>query len=722
MQEIIHGKIEKIIFRNNESYYTIATFNSDENGVITVVGNLYQISAGDKLELTGSFYHHPNYGEQFKIQSYKTYLPDTIGGIESYLASTLLKGIGHQLAKRIVDKFGTETFNILDYKIVEIKTIPGIGKKRFEFISKTWNRLKDSREAIIYLQNLGLSINSALKIYKEFGSKTKNKIEQNPYALINLIDGIGFITADRIAYHAGFEEDSIERIKAATVYQLLLLANNGNACYPQNKLIGLVSKMLKMDIDKIEEAIYALEKERSIKIESVTDNNFSMNEFVYIYSLYLIEKSISKILLNLHNARKNSIRINDKLIPETVKKQKFELSNEQINALQAVLENKITVITGGPGTGKTTIIKTIIDIFESQELKVSLCAPTGRAAKRISQTTRRTAKTIHRLLEYNPMEGLFNKNSENPLNTNLVIVDEASMIDMNLFYNLLDALPENCYLLLVGDVNQIPPIGPGNILRDIIDSGKIKTIIFNKIYRQAEGSEIILNAHRINKGEFPLVSNQKEDDFFFLKYFSENDALNEIVKLCTKILPGKLSYDPLNDVQVISPMYKGKVGVDNLNSRLQAAINPNGEEIKILSNKFRVGDKVMQIRNNYEKDIFNGDIGKIVNYDKGKRIVYINFDGKLLKYEFTEMEEITLAYAISVHKSQGSEYSVVIIPIFRSHSIMLQRNLLYTAVTRGKEKVYLIGDEQAISKALRNTKSEERNTLLKERLQLVVKV
>jgi len=721
MQEIIHGKIEKIIFQNKESHYTIATFNSDENGVITIVGNLYQISSGDKLELTGSFYHHPIYGDQFKIESYKTYLPDTIEEIESYLASTLLKGIGHKLAKRIVDRFGTETFNILDNNIEEIKSIPGIGKKRFEFISKTWNQLKDSRETILYLQNLDLSINSALKIYKELGSETISKIEQNPYALINLIDGIGFITADRIAYHVGFEEDSIERIKAATIYQLFQLANNGNACYPQNKLIRLVSKMLRMDISKIEEALYALEEENSIKIESVVDENFSRNEFVYIYSLYSIEKSISERLLNLHNAQKNSIRINDKLISETVKKQKFELSREQINALKAVLENKITVITGGPGTGKTTIIKTIIDVFENQELKVSLCAPTGRAAKRISQTTHRSAKTIHRLLEYNPMEGLFSKNSENPLNTDLVIVDEASMIDMNLFYNLLDALRDNCYLLLVGDVNQIPPIGPGNILRDIINSGEIKTIIFNKIYRQAEGSEIILNAHRINNGEFPIVSNQKEDDFFFLKYFSENDALNEIIKLCTKILPGKLSYNPFKDVQVISPMYKGKVGVDNLNSALQRALNPDGEEIKLLSKKFRVGDKVMQIRNNYEKDIYNGDIGEIVNYDKSERIIYINFDGKLLKYEFPEMEEITLAYAISVHKSQGSEYSVVIVPIFRSHSIMLQRNLLYTAVTRGKEKVYLIGDEQAIHRALRNTKSEERNTLLKERLQQIIK-
>ena len=462
--------------------------------------------------------------------------------------------------------------------------------------------------------------------------------------------------ADRIAYHVGFEEDSIERIKAAIIYQLFQLANNGNACYPQNKLIRSVSEMLGMDVSKIEEALCILEKEKTIKIESVADEDFSRNDFVYIYSLFIIEKSIGKKLLALHYAKKDSIQISDKLISETVKKQKFELSSEQINALKAVLENKIAVITGGPGTGKTTIIKTIIDIFESQELKVSLCAPTGRAAKRISQTTHREAKTIHRLLEYNPMEGLFSKNSENTLNTNLVIVDEASMIDMNLFYNLLDALPDNCYLLLVGDVNQIPPIGPGNILRDIIDSGEIKTIVFNKIYRQAEGSEIILNAHKINNGEFPIASNKKEDDFFFLKYFSENNALNEIIKLCTKILPGKLSYNPFKDVQVISPMYKGKVGVDNLNNSLQRMLNPDGEEIKILSNKFRVGDKVMQIRNNYEKDIFNGDIGEIVNYDKGEQIVYINFDGKLLKYEFSDMEEITLAYAISVHKSQGSEY------------------------------------------------------------------
>ncbi len=714
MTEQLEGKIFKIIFRNEENHYTIALVKTPDKQTFTVVGNLYQIGVGDNVKFTGNFYEHPVYGKQFKVESYEVILPETEDEIEKYLESVLLKGIGPQLAKAIVEKFGQDTFNILDNRIDELKKIKGIGKKRFELISNAWNEIKDSREIIFALQKLGLPVNTALKVYNRFGKETLDIIEQNPYSVASEIEGIGFLTADKIAYKLGLSADSQIRIEAAVLYKLTLLANDGHSFYPIHDLVKEVFSMLKVDTELIYDAVYSLEETGDVYIER---EFLTGGEYVYAFPLYFTETQIALKLTGIINSPPFNIENTGKdELERIITSQRYELTDEQADALNSAIENKLLVITGGPGTGKTFVIKTLIDYFNLNEIKTSLCAPTGRAAKRLAESTGQEAKTIHRLLEYSPLENRFVINSENPLDTDIVIVDEASMIDQYLFHSLLEGLPEHAGLILVGDVDQIPPIGPGNILRDIIDSNVIKTIKLTKIHRQEIGSGIIVNAHRINNGQFPENKNSNDDFTLFLSS-SENEVLNKIIELCSKILPQNFKYDPLKDIQVISPMYKGKIGIDNLNQKLQEVLNPGSEKIDLLGKKFRVGDKVMQTRNNYDKEIFNGDIGMIYNYDRSEQTVMINFEGRLIEYTSTDLDEISLAYAISIHKSQGSEYPVVLIPILKSHSIMLQRNLIYTAATRGKEKVYLMGDKFAIEKAIRTNRAIKRNTLLKERLQ-----
>ncbi len=719
MTEELQGSITKIIFRNNENHYTIASVKTKDKGQMTVVGYFYNINEGDNLKFTGSFYEHPKYGNQFKVDNYEVIMPETENEIEKYLESTLLNGIGPQLAKAIVDRFGQDTFNVLDNRIEELKQIKGIGKKRFESIKKAWNEIKDSRETIFYLQKLGLTVNTALKIYQRFGKETVDIIQQNPYLVAKEIDGIGFLTADKIAYKIGISEDSQVRIEAAVLYKLYLLSNEGHSFFPKSDLVKEVSGMLRLNPELISDALYSLEQNGEIHIERDFNlNNSESEEYVYLYSLYLTETEIANKLLGIKNSPLflPDGQSNNVLLDEIFSSQQYELTEEQKDALRSATENKILIITGGPGTGKTFIVKTLIDYYNSNGFKTALCAPTGRAAKRLSESTGQEAKTIHRLLEYNPLEMRFAVNSENPLDTDVVIVDEASMIDQSLFFNLLDGMPEHAGLILVGDVDQIPPIGPGNILRDIIDSGIFKTIQLTKIHRQEIGSGIILNAHRINNGKFPVVENTNGDFSLFINS-SETEVVNKIIELCSKTLPKEFGYNPFTDIQVISPMYKGNTGIDNLNLKLQNILNPDAQTVELLGKKFKVGDKVMQTKNNYEKDVFNGDIGMIYNYDRIEQTVIINFDGRLVEYTSGELDEISLAYAISIHKSQGSEYPVVIVPILKSHSRMLQRNLLYTAVTRGKERVYLLGDKFAIEKAIRTNRAIKRNTLLKERLQ-----
>ncbi len=717
MSEELQGTITKFIYRNPDNHYTIALVKTENQGTITVVGNLYNVNIGDKLKATGSFYTHHIYGRQFKIGSYEIIMPETENEIEKYLESTILKGIGPQLAKAIVEKYGQDTFEVLDNRIEELKKIKGIGKKRFGQIKEAWEKIKDSREVIFSLQKLGLPVNTALKIYQTFGKKTLDIIERNPYLIAKEIDGIGFLTADKIAYNLGIAEDSQVRIEAAVIYKLYLLSNEGHSFYPQNNLIREVSSMIRVNPDLVFDAIISLERKGEIYIErDLVYDKMDDIECVYSYPLYFTEIQIAQKLIEIKHSPVFTTSTNGhSLLDDIFESQRHELTDEQKDALHSATENKILVITGGPGTGKTFIVKTLIDYYKRNEYKTSLCAPTGRAAKRLSESTGEEAKTIHRLLEYNPLEMKFTINGENPLNTDVVIVDEASMIDQTLFFALLDALPEHAGIILVGDVDQIPPIGPGNILRDIIGSDIFKTIQLTKIHRQEIGSGIIVNAHRINNGKFPEMTDTKNDFTLFLTS-SENEIVNKIIELCSDILPRKYNYDPFTDIQVISPMYKGKTGIDNLNIKLQNVLNPGSQPVELLGKKFRVGDKVMQTKNNYDKEVFNGDIGMIYNYDPSRQKVSINFEGKLIEYSSSELDEISLAYAISIHKSQGSEYPVVIIPIMNSHSRMLQRNLIYTAVTRGKERVYLLGDKYAIEKAVRTNRSVKRFTLLKERL------
>ncbi len=718
MEEIIKCKIHSILFQNTETGYTVARAFLDEKHLFTITGIFHSLYENDMIKIKGNWVTHPKYGEQFAVNFYETLLPDNENEIERFLSSRILKGIGKTLGKRIVEKFGDDTFKILDSNMERLLEVNGIGKSKLKKISSSWAEHREAKDNIIFLQGIGVGITKAMKIYKMYGKDTIAIIKENPYKLADDIHGIGFLNADKIAHNLGLAEDSNYRIEAAVLYQLQLLTNEGHVFYPRNKLINKCSTLIYQDRDLIYDAVNRLEKREKIFIESSFKINFDDSDYpVYSANLYKAEVGISEYLKTFHSASLNfNVPNLNEVIKKISKSLNISFAEKQFEAVQASFQNKLLIITGGPGTGKTTIINTILKIYQKLNKKVILAAPTGRAAKRMAEATDYEAQTIHRLLEYNPIYKYFNRNGDNPLETDLIILDEVSMIDTLLFFHFLQAIPPEASLILVGDVDQLPSVGAGNVLKDLIGSRILPTIRLKKIFRQTEKSSIITNAHRVNMGNMPIVTNEETSDFFFARIKNPKNILERVVNLCKDGISSKFNFDPFSDIQVIAPMYKGTVGITNLNSKLQETLNPNGKEIKIGSGNFRVGDKVMQVKNNYEKDIYNGDIGRIESYDKSKRSIIVNFDEHIVSYESSESDELVLAYAISVHKSQGSEYPVIIMPIIKEHYRLLQRNLIYTAISRGKRLVILLGDEQALAFAVKNNKSQKRFTLLETRL------
>jgi len=716
----LQGQIERITYTNDENGFTIAKVKVyGQRDLVTIVGNLMDPTPGEIIKMRGEWANHPKYGEQFKVVYYKCMVPASVYGIQKYLGSGLIKGIGPIMAGRIVEKFGKETLDVIDTDVGKLTGVEGIGTKRIEMIKRAWAEQKEIREVMVFLQSHGVSSGYATKIFRQYGTQSIAVVKENPYRLATDIFGIGFLTADRIAEKLGFDKDSELRAQAGVLYVLHQLADEGHVYYPYGPLIKECQEILQVDRELIVRALETAASDKRIFIEELTEQFGEKSKAVYLAKFHLSEATIAARLRRLIAVPKPMRKIDkDKAIEWVQKQLSINLAKKQLQAIRCAIENKVMVITGGPGTGKTTIINAILRIFAKLRVKIMLAAPTGRAAKRMSETTGHEAKTIHRMLEYSIQKGGFQKNDENPLDCDLLVVDEASMIDTILMYHLLKALPPEATFILVGDVNQLPSVGAGNVLKDIISSGAVPVVELNEIFRQAKESLIIINAHKINNGLLPSLtpSRQKMGDFYFIEQQDPEEVLKRILELTRERIPKRFGFDPVNDIQVLTPMHKGTVGAGNLNMELQKALNPGEEGVTRGNRNFRINDKVMQIRNNYDKEVFNGDIGRITRVDQDDQVVIISFDGRDVPYDFTDLDEIVLAYAVSVHKSQGSEYPAVIMPILTQHYVLLQRNLIYTAVTRGRNLVVIVGTKRALALGVKNDKTKRRYTYLSYRL------
>ncbi|MBN2245995.1 MAG: ATP-dependent RecD-like DNA helicase, partial [Candidatus Aminicenantes bacterium] len=686
----LSGTVESIVFYNPDNGYTVCRFLTENGELLTIVGNFPPISPGESMKIKGKWELNPKFGRQLHVENYIPVLPTSIIGIEKFLSSGMIKGIGPVLAKRIIRKFGEETMDILSRSPEKMRQVEGVGSAKLKEIKSSWNEHKDIRDLIIFLQEHNISTNLATKIYKFYGDRSYHVLNTNPYQACHDIWGIGFKTADQIALKLGMSPTSPERIRAYILYLLEKDNEQGHVFSFQNELEKICQKDLEIQEDEVKAALKVLTNKHLIRTEEVGSDTA-----VYLPFFYEAQKEVAASVTSLSKFPVESPKFDiNKAIAKVEGECGVCFSNAQKLAIKAAFYRKILVITGGPGTGKTTIIRAVKDIFEKQGKEILLSAPTGRAAKRLSEATNKEAKTIHRTLEYNPKTGTFRKGKENPLRGEALIVDEFSMVDLPLMFNLLKAVPPWMRLIIVGDKDQLPSVGPGNLLEDIIESGVVEVIRLDQIFRQEKDSLIIVNAHRVNRGEslkFP-VKGDKDSDFYFIPSEDEQKVFSTIINLCSRNIPQKFGMPPLSpEIQVISPMYRGMVGVDNLNRELQAKLNPGRDGLKLGNREIRVNDKVMQIRNNYNKEIFNGDIGIVKDINKQSYRIVVDFDGKDVLIEREEINEIALAYAISVHKSQGNEYKAVVIPLLTQHFIMLQRNLFYTALTRAKRLTCVIG-------------------------------
>lgn len=715
--EKICGTVDTIIFASQDNRFAVLKLSPEKLSTqITVTLNGIAPLIGQLLEIEGEWVKHPKFGQQFKATTYKTVAPTEISGIEKFLASGAINGIGPAMAKKIVAEFGEKTLEIIAKSPNELLKVPGIGKKTAEKISTSYLEQSELTEIMVWLENHGISNTYAGKIFAKYGSFAIDIMEKDIYRLFQDIEGIGFLTADKLAFNLGIQREDKRRIISGIDYALMQLCNNGHCCIPEMALVDKTAKILQVN----NQIIFTILKER-IDNGSLNTEVVGGETLIYPPYLYYAEKKVATRLLQLQQATEPLSEDNLSLFIKVWEKDnQIQLAQKQKEAIKACLHHGVLVLTGGPGTGKTTVIKGILSILKAQGLKIRLAAPTGRAAKRLSETTGQKALTIHRLLEANNLaqdDNLqlgFSKDIDDQLDADVIILDEVSMVDIVLMHHFLNAVPDGCRIILVGDTDQLPAVGPGSVLKDIIRSQKIPAIRLDEIFRQAQTSMIIQNAHIINAGRLPDLRKQYSD-FVFYELNDDTSITQKILDLCTKDLPHE-GFDVLKDVQVLSPMHRFLCGVENLNLMLQEQLNPkkNQDELKYSSQTFRVGDKVMHIRNNYQKNVFNGDIGFIQDINNEK--LTVNYFDHIVTYEKNELNELTLAYASSVHKSQGSEYKVVIIPLSTSHYIMLQRNLLYTAITRAKQKVIIIGSKKALMTAIQSNRTQKRYTLLAERL------
>lgn len=726
----VQGTVEGIVFKNENNGYVVAHIK-DKKKKITITGFIPYISEGQNLKIEGEWFNHPQFGEQFKVSSCEEIVPTSLEGIEKYLSSGIISGIGPVTAKKIVEHFGEETLEILDENMERLKEIDGIGIKKIETISKSYSKQREIRNIMVFLQTYGVTVKQCIKIHKRYGANSINAVKENPYTLTDEISGIGFKTADKIARSLGIESDSPFRIQCGIRYIVNQFCSMGNTYMPLTKLTKEAQSILEIPDKDIVQNIQESVLNGKLKVEIINNE-----ECVFTMPYYYCELSVTSKILTLSTSSYDNIKIDiDEEIKSFEKDNNITFAPTQIEAIEGAFENGIEIITGGPGTGKTTIIKCITEIFENSAMTVFMAAPTGRAAKRMSEATGREAKTIHRLLELgfsdeDDME--FSRGEESPLQCDVLIIDEASMIDILLMNNLLKAIPMGTRLIIVGDADQLPSVGPGNVLRDLIESKCVKVVRLKDIFRQAEESMIVVNAHKINNGEMPIL-NKKNKDFYFLKGENPEKILDTLVELIYERLPKfNKDWNKIKDIQILTPMRKGMLGVESLNKRLQQILNPKDKikgEIEFKDNIFRVGDKVMQTKNNYnlkwtrisgegEEEglgVFNGDIGYVWEIDEDKVNVVFDEERKIT-YDNMYLDELELAYAMTVHKSQGSEFPVVIMPMFMGPPLLMNKNLFYTGITRAKKMVVLVGLQKAVSFMINNNRSYERYSALKWRI------
>lgn len=716
------GTLERVLFHNEENGYSVLRIKPQrQKDTVTAVGTMHAPQAGVGVKLTGKWIEHPKFGRQLQINTYEVTMPATTEGIRHYLASGLIKGVRQAMSKRIVDKFGEETLTILDEDPERLTEVKGITLKMVESVKASWAEHQSIRLLIMFLQPHDISTSYAVRIFRHYGPEALEVVRENPYRLAMDIHGIGFATADMLARKLGVEHDSLLRAEAGVFYILRSLESDGHVYYPLDKLVAKSASDLAIDESIAIEAVKKLETTERVIVEDLSDAQGFQHTAVYLSINYHCEAGISHYLKKILNSPK-AVSFDD---PEAsinygLSKSPVELGEGQVEAVRETLNSKMMVITGGPGTGKTTVINTILKVFESRKAKILLAAPTGRAAKRMTETSGREAKTIHRLLEYSPGDDGFMRNENNPLACSLLVVDEASMLDTMLMFQLVKAIPLGATVVFVGDINQLPSVGAGNVLRDVMSSGIIPVVELTEIFRQAAQSAIITNAHRINEGEMPLAQPQdgRLTDFYFIRQEDPERCADMVVDLVCNHIPRRFQFNPVDDIQVLTPMHKGSAGATMLNQRLQAALNneQKGKALRRGDRQYMLDDKVMQIRNNYEKDVFNGDIGRVCYVDPEERELTVRFEDKNVLYAQDELDELVPAYAISVHKSQGSEYPAIVLPLLTQHYMLLQRNLLYTAVTRGKKLVIIVGSVRAMQMAIHNDKTHKRYTWLAERL------
>ncbi len=725
------GSVERVTYYNSENGYSVVRLRPDRrslpgmgrDGLVTVVGNLPELSPGEHLRLQGQWTTHAKHGSQFQVELCEQALPATVAGIRRYLGSGLIKGIGPRLAERIVDQFGKDTLDVIENQPDRLRQVPDIGPKRARLLVAAWQEQKQIKDIMLFLHSHGVSTNLAIKIYKHYHSEALSVVQQDPYRLARDIYGVGFKTADQIARDLGLPPEHPSRLEAGVVYALDEFVGDGNVFAPRPELVERAAALLEVPPELIQDAVTRLQQQERLRLEwmATTGEPNAAREHdtayagqaVYLPPFFFSEAGAADLLQRLNRTVPSRLSS----LPPMFLTLDPNLSDGQRTAVMTALTHPVSILTGGPGTGKTTAIQALIATLETGHMRYALASPTGRAAKRLAEATGRKASTIHRLLGFSPVEG-FKHNPENPLEIDLLVVDETSMLDLMLAYALLKALEPGTHLLLVGDVDQLPSVGAGDLLRDVIRSGIAPVTRLSTIFRQAAGSHIITNAHRINQGQMPAFE-KESDDFFLFPAESSEEAADWVLDVVTSRIPGKFGFNPLEDIQVLAPMYRGPAGVNALNERLQAALNPPSPrkvEKILFGQMFRTGDKVMQVQNDYDKDVFNGDIGRICDLDLVEHTLSVEFEGRQVTYDWSEADQLVLAYAVSVHKAQGAEFPVVVMPLVTQHYMMLQRNLLYTGITRAKKLCVLTGSRRAIAIAVRNNPVEKRYTALAERL------
>lgn len=723
LPKLLEGTLERVTFHNEENGYTVARLTMSGSGhLTTIVGNMHGLSPGAALRLWGQWMNHAQFGKQFVVERYEERLPATVEGLRKYLGSGLVKGVGPVTADRIVQHFGLETLTLIDTTPERLVEVPGVGAQRAELIAQAWVEQRQIKDIMVFLQGHGVSTSLAVKIFKKYGAESVAVVQADPYRLARDVYGVGFLTADKIARQLGVAADSPRRVEAGLLYVLDQLADEGHVFTPRGELVVAAATLLEVAAEQVDPAVDRLAQDEALRLDTVTEAEEAV-EAVYLPPFYFAEVGVAGRITRMLERPESRLSVfQGRDWPTTLdavdRRLPHPLALRQREAVATALSQKVCVLTGGPGTGKTTTLRAVLLLLADQGLSVALAAPTGRAAKRLGEASGVPAKTLHRLLEFKPALGGFQRDREHPLDVDMVVVDEVSMVDLILMNALTRAMDPSSHLLVVGDVDQLPSVGAGNVLRDLIGSGAVPTVRLDHIFRQAAGSYIVTNAHRVNQGQMPLFEKDSRD-FFLFPVDEAEAAADRLVEVVAERIPARFGLDPVAEVQVLSPMHRGAAGVGALNERLQAALNPPAPgrpEVRLGGRQFRVGDKVMQVRNNYDKDIFNGDLGRIAAIDLEQQVLHVTFDSGDVALDYPEMDEVVHAFAISTHKSQGGEYPAVVMALVPGHYMLLQRNLLYTGITRARQLCVLVGARRAIAMAVKNDQIARRHTALAERL------